>query len=141
MIGNRRKEMGEEAWIEYQKQRKIDKAKAWRSRNSERVVDCRRRNKERLIEYKGGQCERCGFKKDCPSCFHFHHKDPNEKSFGIGENGATRSLKLLKLEADKCELLCSNCHAEVHELLFRQQREETKKRHSDWMSKKKNIPL
>ena len=34
----RRLEMGEEAWAEYQKQRKNKKADAWRSRNVERAV-------------------------------------------------------------------------------------------------------
>lgn len=38
--------MGEEAWVEYQKQRKIEKAKAWKARNSQRVIDWRRRSKE-----------------------------------------------------------------------------------------------
>ena len=33
-----RLEMGEEAWAEYQKQRKNKKADAWRSRNVERAV-------------------------------------------------------------------------------------------------------
>lgn len=133
MIGKRRKEMGEEAWAEYQKKRKINKVKNWRSRNVQKVVDWRRRAKQRLIAYKGGKCEICGYDKDCPSSFHFHHKNPSEKSFGIGSKGITRKLEVLKQEVDKCQLLCANCHAEVHEILYSKQRAETKLRHEEWL--------
>ena len=44
---------------------------------------------------------------------HFHHNDPNEKDFTIG--GKSYSLEKLKKEADKCILVCSNCHSEIHE--------------------------
>lgn len=131
----RRKEMGEEAWADYQRQRKIDKAKAWKARNAERVTDWRRRTKQILIDYKGGQCECCGFNKKCPSCYDFHHRNPNEKSFGIGENGVTRKIESLKKEVDKCDLLCKNCHAELHEELFLEQRKATIKRHEEWLVK------
>lgn len=130
---NKRKEMGEEAWVEYQKQRKNDNTKAWKARNSQRVTDHRRNTKKKLIEYKGGKCEICGYNKDCPSVYHFHHRDPLEKEFGISGKGNTKKLESLKREADKCQLLCSNCHAEVHELLFKEQREATQKRHEEWL--------
>lgn len=47
----------------------------------------------------------------------FHHQDPNEKDFGISRT-LTKSIETLKNEADKCILLCSNCHAEEHERLY-----------------------
>ncbi len=128
--------MGEEAWEAYQKQRKIDKAKTWKARNAQAVVDWRRRTKQRLIDYKGGKCERCGYCKDCPSAYHFHHLDPSQKDFGISENGSTRKLDKLKKEVDKCQLLCSNCHAEVHEEMFKQVRQQTKERYEEWLEKR-----
>lgn len=75
------------------------------------VIDIRRRNKIRLVEYKGGKCEICGYNK-CIDALELHHLNPNEKEFGIA--GATRSLEKLKVEADKCILLCANCHRELH---------------------------
>ena len=72
----------------------------------------RKRSKLRLIEYKGGKCEKCGYNK-CTSAMHFLHNDPNEKDFTIG--GKSFSLEKLKKEADKCILVCSNCHSEIHE--------------------------
>jgi len=41
----------------------------------------------------------------------FHHVDPKAKQFQITSH--TRSLARLRVEASKCVLLCSNCHAEV----------------------------
>jgi len=43
----------------------------------------------------------------------FHHIHPAAKSFGLAQGGLTRSLELVRAEARKCVLLCSNCHAEV----------------------------
>ncbi len=71
-----------------------------------------------LIAYKGGKCERCGYDKSSRA-LEFHHLNPSEKDFGISKV-LTRSIQSLKEEADKCVLLCSNCHAEVHDELFNQ---------------------
>ena len=40
-------------------------------------------------------------------------RDP-EKDFGISYKGYTRSWEKVKEEADKCILLCANCHREAH---------------------------
>lgn len=79
----------------------------------------RRREKLKLlaVEYKGGECEVCGYKK-CVNALEFHHIDPNEKEFGVGENGYTRSIEAIKKELDKCILVCSNCHREIHDGLI-----------------------
>ena len=69
--------------------------------------------KEKAIEYKHGKCCICGYSK-CKDALEFHHIDPNTKEFGIGEKGYTRSWEKVKNELDKCVLLCSNCHREVH---------------------------
>lgn len=79
--------------------------------DSERVIEWRRRVKIELVEYKGGECEECGYKK-CIDALEFHHKDPNEKDFTI--SGKSWSFERLKKEADKCILVCSNCHKEIH---------------------------
>lgn len=75
------------------------------------VVDWRRRVKEKLVEYKGGQCKYCGYKK-CIDCLDFHHLDPRQKEFAI--SGKSYSFERLKSEVDKCELVCKNCHGEIH---------------------------
>jgi hypothetical protein len=68
--------------------------------------------KEKLVQYKGGCCVVCGYSK-CNPCLSFHHLDPSQKDFGIGGMHCF-SLDRLKLEVDKCVLLCLNCHGELH---------------------------
>lgn len=118
-ISKKRKEMGEDAWAEYQRDRKYQKSLKYYSTNkgkvnSFRVAECRRNNKVKLIEYKGGKCEKCGYNKPIPGAYDFHHKNPSEKSFAIAKAGRTISLEKLKAEADKCMLVCKLCHAEIH---------------------------
>ena len=81
---------------------------------SDAVVNWRKRTKIKLIQYKGGECEICDYKKSIWA-LEFHHKDPNEKDFGI--SGKSWSFERLKKEVDKCILVCSNCHQEIHEEL------------------------
>ena len=76
----------------------------------------KRRRKVRLmaIEYGGGKCQICGYKK-CNRALSFHHKDPNQKDFGLSTSSITRSWEKTKAELDKCILVCANCHMEIHE--------------------------
>ena len=76
----------------------------------------RRRIKVLAIEYKGGCCSRCGYKKSV-AALEFHHRDPSKKDFSISKNGHCRSWEKVRVELDKCDLVCSNCHSEIHEEL------------------------
>ena len=78
----------------------------------------RRAIKKMLVQYKGGKCERCGYNK-CIRALEFHHLDPSQKDFGVS-TCLTMDMSSLKQEVDKCILLCSNCHAEVHQELYEQ---------------------
>lgn len=84
--------------------------------SSEAVQKRRDKIKLMAVEYKGGCCEKCGYKKYI-SVLEFHHIDSIKKDFGIAEKGYTRSWDKVKTELDKCMLLCSNCHREIHEEL------------------------
>lgn len=77
------------------------------------VKAARRKAKEILVAEAGGACVRCGYNK-CLRALTFHHRDPAEKEFTI--RSKIRKLDTLRKEAAKCDLLCANCHAEVHEL-------------------------
>lgn len=122
----KRKEMTEEEWNEHQRQRNSKKDKLYRAKKTIHVGNWRRRTKQKLIEYKGGKCEMCGFDKDCSTCYDFHHIDPATKKFGIGGKGITRQYDKLIEEVDKCLLLCKNCHAELHDLEYKQKNDEAK---------------
>lgn len=76
------------------------------------------KRKLELVEAKGGKCQTCGYSKNL-AALSFHHRDPSEKSFGIdARNISNRSMAAVLLEAEKCDLLCMNCHAEVHNPQF-----------------------
>lgn len=82
--------------------------------NTEKIKNYRIRLKHRLVLYKGGKCEKCGYDKiQYLRAFDFHHIDPNLKEFNI--SGNTWGFARAKKEVDKCRLLCSRCHAEEHE--------------------------
>lgn len=68
--------------------------------------------KSEAVEYKGGKCISCDY-KTYQGALEFHHLDPNEKDFNIGQVKC-RSLNAIKSELDKCILLCANCHREIH---------------------------
>lgn len=70
----------------------------------------RKKLKQLLVDYKGGKCQRCTYNK-CIGALEFHHREPSQKVFNIGHG--TYSLEKLKVEADKCDLVCSNCHREL----------------------------
>ncbi len=79
------------------------------------AVDKRRKKIRQLsLEYKGNKCSICGYNK-CLQALEFHHLNSDEKDFGISAKGYTRSWNTIKIELDKCILLCANCHREVHE--------------------------
>ena len=75
----------------------------------------RRRKKIRLmaIEHLGGKCMRCGYSK-YPEVLEFHHRYPSQKDFNVSKKGLTRSWERTKKEIEKCDLLCANCHREMH---------------------------
>ena len=79
------------------------------------AVSARRREMKRiLVEEAGGACEICGYDK-CLRALHFHHRDPAQKLFALSGRGFSRSLAALRTEAEKCALLCGNCHCELEE--------------------------
>lgn len=77
------------------------------------VAARRRKLKLLVIEYKGGKCIICGYDK-YPGAFDLHHVDGSTKEFGLSMEGLTRSWEKTKAEADKCVLVCANCHREIH---------------------------
>lgn len=85
-------------------------------RRVKNVVNWRKRLKVKAVEYKGGKCmyNNCGYNK-CISALEFHHLNPNEKDFSLSERGNCVSWEKVKVELDKCILVCANCHREIHE--------------------------
>jgi len=91
-----------------------ERKKRRRQKQVEYVIEWRRRRKQKLLEYKGGRCILCGYDKPIPGAYSFHHRDASKKDFAIARSGHCTSWEKIKKEVDKCDLLCRNCHAEVH---------------------------
>ena len=73
-----------------------------------------------LKQYKrNSACKKCGYSKETHANFkhqalEFHHPQ-NNKEFAIGEAAARgMAIKKIKKEIDKCVVLCSRCHTEIH---------------------------
>lgn len=67
--------------------------------------------KIRAVEYKGGKCSKCGYDKYFNLTF--HHRDPKTKDHDWSSL-RKRSWETICKELDKCDILCHNCHNEVH---------------------------
>jgi len=68
--------------------------------------------KQQAVDYKGGKCQVCGYNKYL-GALEFHHINPEEKQHGIGVL-MRHQWGEIKSELDKCILVCSNCHKEIH---------------------------
>ena len=66
-----------------------------------------------LHELKANGCAICGYDK-CDGALNFHHIVPKKKKFYIAAE--TMGHNDLIDEINKCILLCSNCHREIHHM-------------------------
>ncbi len=67
--------------------------------------------REYIAGVKSDGCSICGYRK-CISAIEFHHVD-GEKNFELSST-SSRSLSQICDEIDKCIVVCSNCHREIH---------------------------
>ncbi len=77
------------------------------------VVERTKKLKQDMVNYKGGCCQICGYDKYI-GALDFHHLNPDEKDFTIAHIRQYKFDDLIKNELDKCLLVCSNCHREIH---------------------------
>lgn len=75
-------------------------------------IDRWKNRKLEAIQYKGGCCISCGYNKYY-GALEFHHVNPEDKDFDWRKL-RLRSWNSITEELDKCVLLCSNCHKEIH---------------------------
>jgi hypothetical protein len=98
------------AWSELPEKSKEDRKAS--------VKRFRKNRKLRLLELKGGmKCTKCGYDKPIPDVYEFHHRDPTEKDPNWGKMIANNHrIESMIQEIEKCDLLCANCHREIHAL-------------------------
>lgn len=78
----------------------------------EKVKSWRQRAKEKAVNYLGGKCQNCGYNRSLRA-LSFHHCNPEEKDFNISSQCI--AWEAVVKELDKCVLVCSNCHMEIHD--------------------------
>ena len=67
-----------------------------------------------LIKAAGGKCSICGYKKNI-AALAFHHTESATKDFKLDMRSlSNRTYASVQTEIHKCILVCSNCHAELH---------------------------
>lgn len=78
--------------------------------------DRQRRIKAALVAEAGGKCVRCGYNR-CLAALDFHHRDPQHKDPVLFKRKHRRAVidPATRAELAKCDLLCANCHREVHD--------------------------
>lgn len=128
------------------KKRKKEYEKEYRLKNKEKLreyyKEFRQKNKERLNEHSRKryrkyqeqwtqiikelngtiECKICGYNKNL-ACLEFHHKNPEEKEYNVSRiihyrKPTPERIKLFKTEFEKCDLVCKNCHGEMHHPLL-----------------------
>ena len=72
----------------------------------------RYRIKKKAVDLMGGKCQWCGWTGNIGG-LQFHHRDPDTKTFGLSNSTTTNWEKFWK-EAQKCDLVCANCHRKIH---------------------------
>lgn len=127
----RRKEITKESrhkcWFKYAENNRA-KSRKYRRDGKRLEIEKRANNKRKIrylkvkqdaVNYLGGKCKMCGYNK-CLGSLEFHHREPNIKEYSIGNklasmcsNSKTTYMDVIE-ELDKCDLLCSNCHNELH---------------------------
>lgn len=76
--------------------------------------ETRKRNADVILQLKMDRgCAECGEKH--PACLDLHHADESTKEFAVSHGQrANKTLPRLLAEAEKCVVLCSNCHRKRH---------------------------
>lgn len=79
----------------------------------------RSRKESYILRKTGGTCELC--KEHWPSdILCFHHLNPEDKEFNLNvRKWGAKNIDNVLREADKCAILCMNCHALEHKALNR----------------------
>ncbi len=87
-------------------------------RNKQEYFDRNTQTKKRRKAYIKGillgdsSCKKCGLED--ARCLLFHHRDPENKKWDVSRMSC-RSYRQIDAEIAKCDVLCRNCHAIVHD--------------------------
>ena len=85
-----------------------------RRRYAKRASQRGKERRARLLKMSGGACCKCGYDR-CTAALDFHHRKESNKLFQLSiSNLWSKAWETILSEWRKCDLLCSNCHRELH---------------------------
>lgn len=88
-----------------------NKSKICKQCNADKTSNRLKQYKLLAVKYKGEKCQCCGYANNV-GVLEFHHREPKEKEIIL--SSFSGSLEKFKLELDKCDMLCANCHRAKH---------------------------
>lgn len=103
--------------LKKQRKERIEKQRPKKVRpfKTDGMLSVRQLKIQMFINAKDTACSDCG--NSFPSCvMDFHHLDPSQKTFSIGQCIARKDISLVQMkeEIKKCIVICSNCHRIRH---------------------------
>ena len=105
------------------REKQIKLAAKYRAEHQERAAELRQQHFQAWLNFLGPErmvCQVCGFNKSFVA-LDFHHRNPNDKKVEISRllklAYNTKNKKIMEIELEKCDILCSNCHKMLHEQL------------------------
>ena len=79
----------------------------------------RQLNRQQILNAFGNKCAICGYSK-CSAALEFHHRDPSIKELEISKFAGNNKLTYKQVrELEKCIIICSRCHRELHNGLLK----------------------
>ena len=107
-------------WRDEHREEISDYMKSWYQDNRESVLARLRQRQDRYDALVAQLiCESCGAGASHGEggrwTLHFHHRDPETKVFNVGGR-VTLSWQRLLAEIEKCDVLCTSCHAGVKKM-------------------------
>jgi len=94
--------------LEYQRKYYIEN----REKCIERTANTRNKIVDIVGSFKDGKkCIICG--NNDANLLSFHHRNPKEKKFKVSGRNSISEERLIK-EMNKCDLICHNCHRDLH---------------------------
>ena len=82
-------------------------SKEYKSQQAKEKLKSKRKH---VITIKGNKCSRCGEENLPIAAYELHHRNPKEKD----RKSMRGSLEKILNEAEKCDLVCANCHKIIH---------------------------
>lgn len=91
--------------------------KQYYEKNKEKHIAGVKKNKKRKKKYidnirKNSKCSLCG--EDRWWILTFHHREEDEKLLCVSQTYNHYSIEKIQKEIDKCNILCYNCHMDIH---------------------------